>query len=40
MNEWLAFGVVAVICGLLAALTHWAGSEGGDQQPPDTPIPS
>jgi len=37
MNEWLAFGTVAVICGLLAALTRWAGSEGGDQQPPDTP---
>lgn len=37
MNEWLAFGIVAVIYGLLAALTHWAGSEGEDQRPPDTP---
>lgn len=36
MNEWLAFGVVAVICGLLALLTRWAGSDADDQQPPDT----
>lgn len=35
MNEWVAFGIVAVICGLLAALTRWAGSGGDDR--PDPP---
>ena len=27
MNEWVAFGIVAVICGLLAVLVRWAGNE-------------
>jgi hypothetical protein len=36
MNEWLAFGIVAVICCLLAALTRWAGSDNDEQQPPAT----
>jgi hypothetical protein len=35
MNEWVAFGVVALICGLLAVLV-WL--SGGDEYPsPDTP---
>ena len=37
MKEWLAFGIVSIIGGRLAALTRWAGSESGDQSPPDTP---
>lgn len=28
MNEWIAFGIVVVICGLLALLVNLAG--GGD----------
>ena len=35
MNEWVAFGVVAVICGLLAVLVRFAG--GDEPPPPDTP---
>jgi|GEM_PF-6762009 len=27
MNEWLALGIVAVICCALVALTRWAGAE-------------
>lgn len=26
MNEWVAFGIVAVICGLLAVLVRFAGA--------------
>jgi hypothetical protein len=28
VNEWVAFGIVAVICGVLAALVRLAGSDG------------
>ncbi len=31
MNEWTAFGIVAIICGLLAFLVRWSGEE--DSQP-------
>jgi SAM-dependent methyltransferase len=31
MNEWVAFGIVALICGLLAVLVRWA---GGDEESP------
>ena len=31
MNEWIAFGIVAVICGLLAWLVNLSGE--GDQPP-------
>jgi hypothetical protein len=31
MNEWIAFGIVAVICGLLAWLVNL--SSDGDQAP-------
>lgn len=34
MNEWLAFGIVVVICGVLAALLRWAGPD--DPPPPPT----
>ena len=27
MNEWLAFGIVAVICGLLALLVRLSGGD-------------
>lgn len=30
MNEWVAFGIVAVICGALAALMRWGGDTGVD----------
>jgi hypothetical protein len=30
MNEWLAFGIVAVICGLLGALMRWTDHDGPD----------
>jgi hypothetical protein len=36
MNEWLAFGIVAFICGVLASLTRWAMAADEDCQPPDT----
>jgi len=32
VNEWLAFGIVAVICGLLAALVRLAGDD--EPRPP------
>ncbi|MCY3013273.1 MAG: hypothetical protein NT171_01045 [Planctomycetota bacterium] len=35
MNEWLAFGVVAVICGLLAGLVRFSGED--ESSPPDSP---
>jgi hypothetical protein len=35
MNEWLAFGIVAVICGLLALLVRLAG--GDETSSPDCP---
>lgn len=35
MNEWMAFGIVAVICGILAALVFW--SQDGDSTPPEPP---
>lgn len=35
MNEWVAFGVVAVICGLLAVLVRLSGGE--DSPAPDAP---
>ena len=38
MSEWMAFGIVAVICGLLAALVFWSGDE--DSQPPEPPAAS
>jgi hypothetical protein len=28
MNEWLAFGIVVVICGVLAWLVNLAGDDG------------
>lgn len=31
MNEWVAFGIVAIICGLLAILVRFAGQ--GDDRP-------
>ena len=30
MNEWIAFGIVAAICGLLAVLVRFS----GDDEPP------
>ena len=36
MNEWMAFGIVAVICGVLAALMRWGddtGADGADDDP-------
>jgi len=35
MNEWLAFGVVAVICGLLAVLARFSGED--ESSAPDSP---
>ena len=35
MSEWTAFGIVAVICGLLAALVRSVGNE--EPQPPEPP---
>lgn len=35
MNEWIAFGIVALICGLQAFLVRWSGDE--DSQPPAAP---
>jgi hypothetical protein len=35
MNEWLAFGVVALICGLLAVLVRFSGKD--DSSPLDSP---
>ena len=35
MNEWVAFGVVAVICGLLAVLVRLSGD--GDPPAADAP---
>lgn len=31
MNEWVVFGLVAVICGVLAALMRWGDDEGPDR---------
>jgi hypothetical protein len=31
MNEWIAFGIVAIICGLLAILVRFAG-QSDDRQ--------
>lgn len=36
MNEWLAFAIVAVICGLLAALTRWA--RNGEDERSNPPV--
>ena len=30
VNEWVAFGIVAVICGVLAVLVRLAGSDGSE----------
>ena len=30
INEWLAFGIVAVICGLLALLVRLSGDDAPD----------
>lgn len=35
MTEWMAFGIVAVICGILAVLVRWAGTD--DDAPPEGP---
>lgn len=36
INEWLAFGIVAVICGLLAMLVRMSGDGDADaDEPPD-----
>jgi hypothetical protein len=35
MNEWVAFGIVAVICGLLAVLVRLSG--GDESSSPDAP---
>jgi SAM-dependent methyltransferase len=37
MNEWLAFGIVAVICGLLAVLVRWAGPTEESMDETDEP---
>ena len=43
LNEWVAFGIVAVICGLLAILVRMSGSEASgdmnahDQNPDEIP---
>lgn len=37
MNEWLAFGIVVVICGVLAALTRWAAAGEEENSPPEPP---
>jgi hypothetical protein len=34
MNEWLAFGIVAGICVLLAVLMRFAGAGDGDGDDP------
>lgn len=31
MSEWLAFGIVAVIVGVLVALMRWAGSDDSEE---------
>jgi hypothetical protein len=35
MNEWVAFGIVAVICGILAALVRLSGED--ESSSADTP---
>lgn len=31
MSEWMAFGIVAVIVGMLVALMRWAGGDEPDE---------
>ena len=35
INEWVAFGIVAVICGLLALLVRMSGDDPGSDKPVD-----